>query len=151
MNKSDTLIGAAETTGRPFKCGEEAADHLVIEGISENRLWNGTMSETAAALMEVNQYLDGLYNWVLKSRSGLTREDAKKIFHRYRTPGADAPTPEPTNDPEAPKEQSALLESQSRKIDQIIGYMEETTQRLDQIENDIGYLKDRIEVILKKL
>jgi len=107
------------------------------------------MSGTVATLNEIGHYLDDLYDWVLKSRGGLTREDAKKIFHRYRsgTPGTDTPSQHPQT-PETPQSDA---DRQARKIDQIIGYMEETTQRLDHIENDIGYLKDKIDLILKKL
>ena len=36
-------------------------------------------------------------------------------------------------------------------VSQILNYMENTNQRLDQIENDIGYIKDRVDAILKKL
>ena len=107
------------------------------------------MSEAVATLNEINHYLDDLYDWVLKSRGGLTREDAKKIFHRYRsgTPSKESPPTEP----EKSGEPKSDLDMQSRKINQIIGYMEETTQRLDHIENDIGYLKEKIDLILKKL
>ena len=107
------------------------------------------MSEAVATLHEINHYLDELYHWVLKSRGGLTREDAKKIFHRYRsgTPSSK----DPSTDPEESGQGRSALENQSRKIDQIIGYMEETTQRLDHIENDIVYLKDKIDLVLKKL
>ncbi len=107
------------------------------------------MTEAVATLNEINHYLDDLYDWVLKSRGGLTREDAKKIFHRYRsgTPAKE----ESATGPEKPGTEKPDLDPQARKIDQIIGYMEETTQRLDHIENDIGYLKDKIDLILKKL
>lgn len=111
------------------------------------------MSEAVATLNEVSTHLDLLYDWVLKSRGGLTREDAKRIFHRYRS-GSGAPeSPEspPSNQPSDPDRPLSLGEQQARKIDQIIGYMEQTTQRLDQIETDITYLKDKVDLILKKL
>ena len=107
------------------------------------------MNATAATLTEINHYLDHLYDWVLKSRGGLTREDAKNIFHRYRA--GNQPPEVPTPNPRPEEETGSETDRQARKIDQIIGYMEETTLRLDQIENDIGYLKDKIDLILKKL
>jgi len=107
------------------------------------------MNAAAATLIEIDHYLDQIYDWVLKSRGGLTREDAKKILHRYRSGSPESETPSPI--PSTPNEPQSEMARQAHKIDQIIGYMEETTQRLDQIENDIGYLKDKIDLILKKL
>ena len=107
------------------------------------------MSTIAAEIFEIQRVLDEVFDWVQKNKMGLSREDAKRIFHRYRSDKGkpEEPTP-PSSPPESP---SGDLDRQSKQITQILGYMEDTNQRLDQIENDIGYIKDRVDAILKKL
>ena len=107
------------------------------------------MAELALELLEINQVLDEVFDWVQKNKLGMTKEDAKRIFHRYRTAKekpAEPESPEPKADSPV-----SLAERQSKQISQILNYMEETSGRLDNIENDIGYIKERVETILKKL
>jgi hypothetical protein len=85
---------------------------------------------------------------VLKNKEGLTREQAQRIFQRYHGPGqkdAEAQVP--------PEEVSgaSIAERQTRQIHQILQYMEQTTQRLNLIENDISYIKEKVDLILKRL
>lgn len=107
------------------------------------------MAEIALELMEINQVLEEVYDWVQKNKLGMTKEDAKRIFHRYRT-AKEKPADQEPPDPKADAPVS-LAERQSKQISQILNYMEETSGRLDNIENDIGYIKERVETILKKL
>ena len=104
------------------------------------------VSGLAATIREIDQYLMGVQNWVLKSREGLTREQAQRIFQRYHSPRQK-------ESPEAPEEGSAppTVDRQTHQIQKILHYMEQTTQRLDLIENDIGYIKEKVDAILKKL
>ena len=108
------------------------------------------MNAIAAEIFEIQTLLDEVYAWVEKNRIGLSREDAKRIFHRYRAEKpkpAEAAPPSPEGEPSPARE----LDHQARQISQILGYMEDTNHRLDQIETDIGYIKDRVDAILKKL
>jgi hypothetical protein len=108
------------------------------------------MESLAYTLSGINHYLDGVYAWVLKNKEGLTREEAKRIFLRYRSPGekTEAGVDPPQTAPTGP---SAPTDRQAHQIHQILHYMEQTTQRLDVIENDIVYIKERVDAILKKL
>ena len=107
------------------------------------------MAELALELMEINYVLEEVYDWVQKNKLGMTKEDAKRIFHRYRSATGKPPEPE-SSEPKADSPMS-LAERQSKQISQILNYMEETSGRLDNIESDIGYIKERVEAILKKL
>jgi len=107
------------------------------------------MAELAIELLEINRFLDEVYDWVQRNKIGMTREDARRIFHRYKS-AKDAPEPPPESD-SPPQATQGLAEKQSRQISQILTYMEQTSQRLDNIENDIGYIKERVDSILKKL
>ncbi len=100
----------------------------------------------AATIREIDQYLMGVQDWVLKSKEGLTREQARRIFQRYHGPvqKEQGETPEEGTPAQTP-------ERQTRQIQQILHYMEQTTQRLDLIENDIGYIKEKVDAILKRL
>ncbi|MBW7937459.1 MAG: hypothetical protein H3C63_01025 [Candidatus Omnitrophica bacterium] len=85
---------------------------------------------------------------MLRNKEGLTREQARRIFQRYTTPQAAG---EATPGSAENAEPASPAERQSQQITQILQYMEQTTQRLDLIENDIGYIKDKVDAILKKL
>jgi hypothetical protein len=100
-------------------------------------------------LSDITHFLNGVQAWVLKNKEGLTREDAKRIFQRYRAGGEKEAEKAST----AAEGHSAAqsLERQSHQIGQIVNYMEQTTKRLDQIEDDIGYIKDKVDAILKRL
>lgn len=99
-----------------------------------------------ATIREIDQYLMGVQNWVLKSKEGLTREQARRIFQRYHSPGQKDPA-----EPQVEGSSPSTPERQTHQIQQILHYMEQTTQRLDVIENDIGYIKEKVDAILKKL
>ncbi len=103
----------------------------------------------AATIREIDQYLMGVQDWVLKSKEGLTREQARRIFQRYHSPGQKDPSLEATE--ESPSAQGSAPDRQTHQIQQILHYMEQTTQRLDLIENDIGYIKEKVDAILKRL
>lgn len=106
------------------------------------------MNAIAAEIFEIQSLLNEVYAWVEKNRIGLTREDAKRIFHRYRAEKGPAPT---DTSPDTGQQPPAEQDPQARQISQILSYMEDTNHRLDQIENDIGYIKDRVDAILRKL
>ncbi|MBE7488723.1 MAG: hypothetical protein KJ050_06705 [Candidatus Omnitrophica bacterium] len=95
------------------------------------------MSALAHSIADLRDHLLVLESWVLRNKEGLTREQARRIFQRYTTPQAAG--------------EATPAERQSQQITQILQYMEQTTQRLDLIENDIGYIKDKVDAILKKL
>lgn len=99
-----------------------------------------------ATIREIDQYLMGVQNWVLKSKEGLTREQARRIFQRYHSPGQREQGEVPGEGASEP-----VPERQTQQIQQILHYMEQTTQRLDLIENDIGYIKEKVDTILKRL
>ena len=107
------------------------------------------MNAITAEIFEIQSLLEEVYAWVQKNKIGLSREDAKRIFHRYRSEKEKAAEGTPPSGGEEPP--SKELDHQARQISQIRNYMENTNQRLDQIETDIGYIKDRVDAILKKL
>ncbi len=78
----------------------------------------------------------------LKNKLGLTKEQAKKMYYQFHS--KKSPGQEPEQDPEK-------SESPDEKISIIIDYMKETSQKLDKIEDDIAYLKDQVNQIIKKL
>lgn len=106
------------------------------------------MNTLAHTIADIRANLTILEHWVLKNKEGLTREQARRIFQRYSTPpSTEEATPNIMEGPEP----ASMAERQSQQISQILKYMEQTTQRLDLIENDIGYIKDKVDAILKKL
>lgn len=73
--------------------------------------------------------------YVLRNKLGLTREEAKRIFNQFRSPGA--PPPEsPGNSPE---------------FREVMKHMQETSVRLDRIEKDLEYLKRQVDRILEQV
>lgn len=106
------------------------------------------MSDLVHTLNEVEKYLAGVQTWVLKSKEGLTRDQAKRIFQRYHGHGTEEQD-QSKNGVETASTDSA--EQQSRQIQRVLQYMELTTQRLNLIESDIGYIKEKVDAILKKL
>ncbi|MCG3198325.1 MAG: hypothetical protein HUU16_03200 [Candidatus Omnitrophica bacterium] len=106
------------------------------------------MSELAITLAEINRYLDGVHAWVLKSKEGLTRDQAKRIFQRYWA--KETPTSEKESSA-APAAVESRDERQARQIGQILSLMEQTTQRLEVIETDIATIKEKVDSILKRL
>lgn len=106
------------------------------------------MSELAITLAEISQYLDGVHTWVLKSKEGLTKDQAKRIFQRYWTKDTAGAQGDAHADPAAAESRD---DRQSRQIGQILSLMEQTTQRLEVIETDIATIKDKVDSILKRL
>jgi hypothetical protein len=104
------------------------------------------MSGLVATIRDIDEYLMGVQDWVLKSKEGLTREQARRIFQRYHSPGQRELGEAPEENPSAP-----TPDRETHQIQQILHYMEQTTQRLDLIENDIGYIKEKVDAILKRL
>ena len=80
-------------------------------------------------------------SFLLKNKFGLTKDAAKKMFYDYKSKG------EPEEEGEDPKQPETIDE----KMNAIMGYMEETSAKLESIEKDIAHLKQQVEAILKKL
>lgn len=79
--------------------------------------------------------------FLLKNKFGLTKDAAKKMFYDYKSKG------EPEEEGEEPKKPETIDE----KMNAIMGYMKDTSAKLESIEKDITYLKQQVEAILKKL
>jgi hypothetical protein len=93
------------------------------------------MSTTTIDSIEV--LINRLYMAVKKNPLGMTRDEAKKAYFRFRSKKED--TPESSG------------EDQEQKINRILLYMNETTVKLDRIEEDISFLKEQVGTIIKKL
>ena len=106
------------------------------------------MNGLAATLSDIDRFLTGVHDWVLKSKEGLTRDQARRIFHRYSTPTQKET---PLAEAEAGIAPAPPADRQSQQMNRILQYMEQTTQRLDLIENDIGYIKEKVDAILKRI
>jgi len=107
------------------------------------------MFQDIMELNQINSFLDEIYTWVLKSKEGLTKDEARRIFQRYRSvPKKDSDEQPPDSPDNGEQPQNS---HQERQMAQILNYMTETTTRLNQIEDDIGYIKARVDSILKKL
>jgi len=82
-----------------------------------------------------------------RSRQGLSQEEAKKLFFQFRKKSMDGSGPEPEpEDEDRPEADSERALSQQMQV-----FMQETSQKLDRIENDIDYLKNQVDNILKKI
>ncbi len=81
--------------------------------------------------------------FMLKNKFGLSKEAAKKLFYDHRKKKQDDtdPNQSPQKEPESVDE----------KIEMLMGYMRETTSKLDRIEDDISNLKEKVEEILKRI
>jgi len=110
------------------------------------------MSDSAIHPGAVYRFLDDVLVWVEKTRAGLTREEARRIFHRYRSDKEKPAEPSPSapGEPPPPVEEAGAP-AEKQELARIVNYMETTTLRLDQIETDIGYIKEKVDTILKKL
>jgi len=75
----------------------------------------------------------------LRNRLGLTREEARRIFYRFRT----AQDPRPGSPGGHPHDSPELRE--------VARQMQETSLRLDRIEQDLDYLKKQVDRILEKV
>ena len=54
-------------------------------------------------------------------------------------------------DPGDPIEAVRQAKTTDEKIEQIIDYMKDTTTKLDRIEDDINFLKEQVDRILKRI
>ncbi len=106
-------------------------------------------------LRAVNQWLGSLLSFpeipnhqevmfMLKNKFGFTKEQAKKLYSSYRNKDSDQGKNEGGQKPEEPQ-------SIDDKISMIMDYMQETSSKLDRIEDDISYLKQQVENILKRI
>jgi len=76
--------------------------------------------------------------FTVRNKLGLTREEAKKVFHRFRSPeggGPEAGPPMPGRE-----EMRAVMK-----------HVQETAERLDRIERDLDYLKKQVDRLLEKV
>lgn len=81
---------------------------------------------------------------MLKNKFGMSKDEAKNLFFKFR--GSSS---EPENNPSkmaAPEPQGT-----DEKIAVILDYMKDTSVKLEKIENDIEFLKEQIDRILKQL
>lgn len=90
--------------------------------------------------------------FALRNRQGFTKEEAKKLFYNFRSGGQKDPeedNPEKTK----PDPAKGVVDAKTTedKIDQIVVYMRETSNKLDRIEDDINFLKEQVDRILEKL
>ncbi len=79
-------------------------------------------------------------SFLLKNKLGMTKDQAKDLFYQSKSKGKQ----EGGEDPEHP-------ESVEEKMNVIMGYMKDTSEKLETIERDIAHLKQQVEIILKKL
>jgi len=96
----------------------------------------------AAAELKGREFL-----FMFRNKFGLTKKDAKKLFHDYHSKDAKEPDAE---EAEA-KEPNKPPETTDQKIAMIMDYMQETSVKLDRIESDIAALKEQVELILKRI
>lgn len=80
--------------------------------------------------------------FMLRNKFGLTKKDAKKLYYDVRS--------KDNEEGEDPK-QSKTPESTEEKIVFIMETMKQTAVKLDRMEEDLAYLKDQVDKILKKL
>lgn len=99
--------------------------------------------QTTAIILDSGMTLTGEILQMFRKRLGVDKEEAKRLFFKYRKGG----NPEETTDPEPQKEP----ESTEEKIALIMDYMKDTSIKLDHIEDEIAYLKEQLEEIKKKL
>jgi len=92
-----------------------------------------------ALAQEIGLIRSGLLLTV-RNKLGLTREEAKRIFHQFRSPGAARPDPD--------GEDPILDRPEMRAVMQ---HVQETAVRLDRIEKDLEYLKKQVDRILEKV
>ncbi|RJP26382.1 MAG: hypothetical protein C4527_15535 [Candidatus Omnitrophota bacterium] len=85
--------------------------------------------------------------FMLKNKFGFTKDQAKKLYSTFRSKG------ESGDNGDDGDEENNSVEPQTidDKISMIMGYMKETSAKLDRIEDDITYLKQQVENILKRI
>jgi len=99
------------------------------------------MNLSVPALRYWDSLFDRLCLAVRKNPFGMTREEAKKAYFRFRNRGEGEEERSGDPPPRNPEQQ----------MEHIMRCVEETNQRLGRIEEDIELLKDQVGLILKKL
>ncbi len=90
---------------------------------------------------ELAAQLQGLgVSYMARNKSGFTREQAKELFYSFRKKKDEPGSPEPDE-----------AEDTDARFAKIMDYMEETSKKLDRIEDDVAFLKDQVSAILKRL
>ncbi|MFH1739684.1 MAG: hypothetical protein ABIH23_11800 [bacterium] len=115
----------------------EALD--VFLGVLQKRI-TGVRAGLGASLGEI------VPEWIscmARNKDGFTKEEAKNIFYRFRQKKSEAPEEEEPGS-EEPQDTDA-------RFNKIMVYMEETSKKLDRIEDDISFLKEQVSDILKRL
>ena len=98
-------------------------------------------------ILELKNFLIQL---IEKNKMGLTRDEAKEIFYRFRS---KAPKTPPEDQKETPSGGSGAGYDPNvhQKLEVLMGYMQDTSKKLDRIENDLVHLKSQVEKILQKI
>ena len=125
----------------------------VIENLESHR------KETCAvvkSLMHLAEYVGTLRGteviFMLKNKFGLSQDEAKKIYYKYRHTEPEEENPKKDeNQPANPLNQPTNVQSTDQKIAMIMDYMKETSVKLEKIENDIEYLKRQVDQILRQM
>jgi hypothetical protein len=91
----------------------------------------------AAMVQELEMIRSDLL-FTVRNKLGLTREEAKKVFHRFRSPEAGGSG----SGPELPG---------GEEMRAVMKHVQETAERLDRIEKDLDYLKKQVDRILEKV
>lgn len=89
--------------------------------------------------------------FALRNRQGFTKEEAKKLFYSFRSGGQKNSEENPEKSKPDPAKGVVEAKTTEDKIDQIVVYMRETSNKLDRIEDDINFLKEQVDRILEKL
>ena len=97
------------------------------------------MSVSVSTLQWTRGLFDRLYFAIRKNPFGMTRDEAKKAYFRFRNKGEEEKSA--SDSPHDPEQQ----------IERIMRCVEDTNQRLGRIEEDLETLKQQMGLILKKL
>jgi predicted transcriptional regulator len=90
-------------------------------------------------MVVVDSIWNALSFFILRNKDGLTKKEAKKVYYSLRGGSSDD---EEGNDPEMQARQT---------MDQVLNYMEETSKKLNKMEEDLTYLKRQVDQILRRL
>lgn len=125
---------------------DELADAIRIQMDARIARANEALQALSVAVTALqNQVGSGLV-FMLKNKFGMTKNQAQKLFYDFKKKNKED-DPNEQMPGEDPKEPGNVEE----KISMIMGYMKETSDKLDQIERDISFLKDQVDKILQKI
>ena len=92
--------------------------------------------------------LDSLFELFARNRDGMSPEEAKDLFFKFRKKRVLRSE----NFEEPPQSEPPKRGAEGGDpAEQMMTFMRETSAKLDRIEEDIGYLKDQVDKILKKI